>query len=152
LVLAANATATVSADATVRLDGVQLEGGSAAVRFNPFGSGSINLGGVLAGTGSASSYGSTGNLILGGVTLDGSLAFDHGGLTRTSGEVSTTGAQSYSGAVVLDADTTFNSGPGITFGGGVGGMGNLEVSAGGDLADADGRRQRLLVQHQRQLD
>ncbi|MGH8045185.1 MAG: hypothetical protein ACREOX_11275, partial [Stenotrophomonas sp.] len=136
--LNANATATLASSTTATLDGVTLNGGTAAVRLDTGSVGnSLTVNGLLSGTGNASSSG-TGNLVLRDVNLVGALALDHIGGTVIGGNVTTTGAQSYTGMLALNASRVFNSDATIDFVGGFSGMGNISVTAGGNITATGG--------------
>lgn len=130
--LSANATATITTNATSSLDGVKLNGGTADVLFNLGASTALDVGDALTGTGTVRSAGA-GSLTLRGVNLTGTLTLEHTGSTYASGTIHSTGAQSYTGAVSYDSSAEFNSGAGITFGATVSGLTGLTVTAGGDI-------------------
>ena len=130
--LASNASASIVADAAVSLKGVTLDGGTADVIFNAANGGSIDVGGAITGTGTVRSTG-VGSLTLADVNLTGSLALSHTGGTHTAGTVQTTGDQTYTSGVTLDADTTFTSGSNIGFSSTLTGANSLSVTAGGTI-------------------
>lgn len=126
------ATGSVSTDAAVSLDGVKLDGNDASVTFGTTtNTSSINTGDI-SGVGHLRSSGS-GTLTLGNVNLDGDLLFSHSGATFTAGTVHTTGEQFYTGQLILNEATSFNSGSNITFGG-ISSSNGLDVTAGGSIS------------------
>jgi autotransporter-associated beta strand protein len=131
--LNANATATLATTTAASLEGVKLNGGTAAVRFNVVNGGNnINVNGPLTGTGNVTSEGA-GYLLLGGVNLTGALSLSHTGGVTTSGTVTTTGAQYYASAVALNGPRVINSGSSIDFAGGFAGGSSLSVTAAGNI-------------------
>ena len=97
---------------------------NAAVTFAGTLDGAQTLG-VAAGTGTV-----TLGQAVGATTKLASLTLTGGTLALNGGQVSTTGAQSYNGAIALGADTTLNSSAGnLNFGGTIDGARSLTANA-----------------------
>jgi len=116
------------------IDEVKLDGSTAAIDLSVAAGKNLTIA-AIDGTGNVTSSLDTGNLILQGVQLDGSLTLDHPGTTTLSGTLHTSGSQHYGMPVSLANDTTVigDAGP-VTFLGAVTGAHNFSVQTAGDIA------------------
>jgi fibronectin-binding autotransporter adhesin len=130
LEVASGGQATVAATAVASsLDGIQLDGGGAAVQLS--GSLALDVGAPITGTGDVTSSGAA-PITLRGVDIDGSLDMATTAGTRTTGTIQTTGAQTYRSSVTLLGDTSIlSASSAVDFGGTLDGAHSLQVTTPG---------------------
>lgn len=127
-----NAQAGAVDNATI--EEVKLDGSTAAIDLSAAAGKSLTIA-AIDGTGNVTSGSGTGNLVLQGVQLNGSLTLDHPGTTTLSGTLHTTGSQHYGMPVSLANDTTVISDTGpVAFLGAVTGTHNFSILTAGDIA------------------